>query len=144
MPLDGPTDQALPDHWRWPNFGPAELRCKHTGALIMVPSFLDRLQQLRSLLGFPFPIASGYRHTSHPAERGKASGGGAHTRGRAVDIRVYGIRAMAIVERARALGFTGIGVSQSLGADQANRFIHLDDMTEADGYHAPRPAFWSY
>lgn len=144
MPLDDPSDRTLPDHWRWPNFSPAELRCKHTGSLIMVPAFLDRLQALRSLLGFPFPISSGYRHTSHPAEASKKSGGGAHTFGRAVDIQVYEERALAILERARSFGFTGIGNSQALDRDPADRFVHLDDMTVAEGYHAPRPAFWSY
>lgn len=136
---------SLPDHWRWPNFGPEELRCKHTGSLVMVPSFLDRLQALRldPACDFPWIVASGYRHSTHPAERRKAQPG-AHTFGRAADIRVYGVRALAIVERARAYGFTGIGVSQAPGTPAENRFVHLDDMSEVEGFHAPRPHFWTY
>lgn len=132
----------IPEHWNWPNFSPDELRCRHTGALLAVPSFLSRLQALRKALGFPFPISSGYRHSSHPAERHKSQPG-AHTLGRAVDIAVAGVQALAIVERARAFGFTGIGVSQPNGS-AGPRFVHLDDLTAADGYHAPRPAFWTY
>lgn len=132
----------VPEHWAWQNFGPDELRCKHTGTLVVVPSFMDKLQRLRTALGFPFKISSGYRHPSHPLERRKAQPG-AHSFARAVDIEVAGIRALLIVERARAFGFTGIGVSQPNGSD-GPRFVHLDDMTEAEGYHAPRPAFWSY
>ncbi|MEQ8396440.1 D-Ala-D-Ala carboxypeptidase family metallohydrolase [Thalassobaculum sp.] len=133
---------AIPELWGWPNFTPAELACKHTGCLIVVPAFMSKLQALRSALAFPFPISSGYRHTSHPAERHKPLPG-AHSFARAVDIAVSGVEALAIVERARAFGFTGIGVSQPNGSD-GQRFIHLDDMTAADGYHAARPAFWSY
>lgn len=132
----------LPEHWRWPNFSPEELRCKHTGALIVVPAFMDKVQAMRSALGFPWPISSGYRHTSHPAEVGKDQPG-AHTFGRAVDVKVYGERAMQIVELARAFGFTGIGVAQRPGSPIDKRFVHLDDMA-AEDFHAPRPYLWSY
>jgi len=133
---------SVPEHWGWPNFTRAELTCKHTGELIIVPAFMDKLQSLRTALGFKFPISSGYRHPSHPAERKKKQPG-SHTFARAVDIQIYGLRALTIVERARSFGFTGIGVSQPNGS-AGPRFIHLDDMAVAEGYHAQRPAFWSY
>lgn len=129
---------ATPEFWNWPNFTPAELQCRHTGTFAMNPAFLDKLQAFRTHLRFPLVITSGYRHPSHPIEQRKAQPG-SHSFGRAVDIAVYGERALAIVEQARLFGFTGIGASQLSGA---SRFIHLDDMG-AD-YHAPRPAFWTY
>ncbi len=141
LALPDPKSSVIPD-WQWKNFTPDELRCKHTGLLVVVPDFMDKLQTLREILGFPFIVSSGYRHRTHPAERNKAQPG-AHAYGRAVDIQVYGVRALAIVEQARPFGFTGIGVSQPNGSD-GPRFVHLDDMTAAEGYHAPRPALWTY
>lgn len=133
---------GMPEFWGWPNFTPDELRCKHTGLLVVVPAFMDKAQRFRTALGFAFPTSSYYRHPTHPAERQKARPG-AHSYGRAMDIRVGRIEALTIVERARAFGFTGIGVSQPAGSG-GPRFVHLDDMTAADFYHAERPAFWSY
>lgn len=77
-----PTE--FPD-WRWPNFTPEEMACKETGALVIQPAFMDRLQRLRTELGFPFVISSGYRSARHSVERAKARPG-AHVLGRAVDI----------------------------------------------------------
>jgi zinc D-Ala-D-Ala carboxypeptidase len=122
---------------RWPNFSLDEMRCKHTGMVMIVPEFMDRLQALRRALDFPLPITSGYRSQSHPVERAKPKPG-AHTTGRAVDIAVTGERAFRLVEAAPRFGFTGIGISQRSGHA---RFIHLDDVLE---FHAPRPAIWSY
>lgn len=136
-----PQPRNIPEHWNWQNFTPDELRCKHTGLWAMNPRFLDRLQELRNELGFPFPVTSGYRAPQHPTEAAK-KWPGAHCYGRAVDIAVDGVRALTIVERARAFGFTGIGVSQPVGG-LGHRFIHLDDM-QPDEFHAVRPAFWTY
>lgn len=132
---------GIPEHWNWPNFTPAELTCKESGLFAMRPAFLDKLQALRTALGFPFVITSGYRSPNHSVEKVK-KWPGAHCYGRAVDIAVDGTRALAIVERAREFGFTGIGVSQALGK-LGGRFIHLDDM-QPDEFHAVRPHLWSY
>jgi len=135
-------EPGIPEHWNWPNFTPAELRCKHTGIFAMQPAFLDRLQELRTELGFPFVITSGYRAPTHPVEAAK-KWPGAHAYGRAVDIATASaVRSLRIVERARAFGFTGIGVSMPVG-QLGHRFIHLDDM-QPDEFHAVRPNFWSY
>lgn len=127
-----------PANWRWANFTPDELRCKHTGKLMMDPNFLDRLQKFRTSMGFPFPINSGFRDATHPIEARKAQPG-SHFYGRAVDIGVNGMRALTIMEKARAFGFTGIGLSQT----RKMQIVHLDDML-ADEYHASRPALWTY
>lgn len=130
-----PTE--FPD-WRWPNFTPEEMACKETGALVIQPAFMDRLQRLRTELGFPFVITSGYRSARHSVERAKARPG-AHVLGRAVDIVARGEQAFQLVAAAPSLGFTGIGVAQGDGS----RFIHLDDMRR-DESHMPRPWLWSY
>lgn len=125
---------------RWPNFSPEEIRCRESGTLLIVPTFLDKLQALRAAMGFSFHITSGYRHpTRHPIERGKAKPG-SHALGRAVDISLDPERMFQVVGAAHRFGFTGIGVSARAGR---SRFLHLDDLTR-DEFHAARPSVWSY
>jgi len=52
------------------------------------------------------------------------------------DIRIFGPRALKLVEEARRIGFSGIGLSQKSGTPHPQRFIHLDTK--------PRKALWSY
>jgi uncharacterized protein YcbK (DUF882 family) len=92
---------------------------------------------MRTAYGRPMIITSGYRHTSHPAERVKGRPG-AHTFGCAADIAVSGADAYDLIRLAIGYGFTGIGVQQK----GAGRFIHLDDLS-SEGTR-PRPAIWSY
>ncbi len=106
----------------------------------MRASTLDRLQALRTQLGQPLIITSGYRCRLHPTEAKKQSGPGAHAFGCAVDIRAVGTETHAIVRVALALKFTGIGVSQRAGAP---RFVHLDDAG-SDEFGLVRPTMWSY
>lgn len=126
--------------WRWPNFTPSEFACSHCGEQRMRESTLDRLQQLRTQLGRPLIITSGYRCRQHPTEAKKVSGPGAHAFGCAVDIRAVGTEALAIVRLALPLGFTGIGISQRHAVP---RFVHLDDA-QPDEFGLVRPTMWSY
>lgn len=123
--------------WPWPNFTPDELRCKETGELNMLHSFMDRLQALRTAYGKPMPVSSGYRSKLHSVERQKRTAG-THAMGCAVDIAVSGRDALRLIELALQHGFTGIGVQQR----GEGRFIHLDDAPNAP--HRPRPHIWSY
>jgi zinc D-Ala-D-Ala carboxypeptidase len=125
------------DWSQFPNFSEKEMRCKHTGKCEMDVLFMVKLQTLRTDFGKPMTVNSAYRDPSHPAERDKAKPG-AHTKGRAVDIAVSGADAYTLVKMALERGFTGIGVQQK----GAVRYIHLDDLTAADGF--PRPTIWSY
>ena len=120
-------------------FKPSELICSHTGEDGMQEDFMLKLDALREELGFPFKISSAYRSPKHPIESAKKTPG-AHTEGRAVDIRVYGSNAIKLVEAGIKAGMTGVGISQkgSIGL----RFIHLDDLEE--GGTRPRPWIWSY
>lgn len=122
--------------WDWPSFTPEEMACRGDGSVHMDPEFMDRLQDLRNALGFPFIINSAYRTPEYDRSIG---GAGVHPMGRAVDLRVYGHRAFEIVTRAKAYGFTGIGVSQK--GPRVSRFIHLDDLPNGDH---PRPWVWTY
>lgn len=121
----------------YPNFSASEFRCKHTGREGMNADFMARLQRLRTALGKPMRITSGYRHPSHPAEASKRTTG-AHTTGRAVDVAIHGADALELVILARKHGFTGIGLKQH----GDGRFVHLDDLPGTASQ--PRPWIWTY
>ena len=117
-----------------PNFSRAEMRCKCGNCREdeMDEEFMRMLQELRNELG-PLRISSGRRCEEH----NRNSGGypkSAHLQGQGSDIQIYGPRALAVVEKARKLGFSGIGISQK--GEHKNRFIHIDTL--------PRTAIWSY
>ena len=118
-------------------FAEHELKCSHTGKNNMDAHFMDRLNAIRHACGFPFTVTSAYRDPTHPIEARKTKAG-AHSTGRAIDIAVRGHQAHTLIEIAIEYGMTGIGVQQKGSA----RFIHMDDLTEADGF--PRPTVWSY
>ena len=127
---------ALIDWARYPDFAEEEFRCRHTGRCEMQPALLERLQALRSQLGRPLIVSSGYRDRSHPVEVRKASPG-AHAHGHAVDLQCDGRLAYLVLSLAPRIGFERIGVAQK--GPRSGRFIHLD--TWPDG---PAPAVWSY
>jgi uncharacterized protein YcbK (DUF882 family) len=134
------------DTWpkdRWPNFSFKEMACQHSGICDIDESFMDKLQELRNRIGFGLVVSSGYRDKTHPIEAEKISksgNGGAHTTGKAVDLKVARESAYNVLKHAMALEFTGIGVAQTGEA----RFLHLDDIQPEDNFHVPRPTIWSY
>lgn len=125
----------------WPKlryFNRQEFACKHCGQVNMDPGFLQLLDELRHVCGFPLSILSGYRCSVHNVKVSSTGPAGPHTTGKAVDIAVSRHRAYDVLQHALALGFTGIGVQQK----GATRFLHLDTLTEPG--HSPRPTVWSY
>ena len=110
-------------------FNWTEFDCKHTGLNEMDPAFVDKLDILREVCGFPFVITSGYRDKTHP-EEAKKSTPGTHSSGIAADIAVNsGAQRRLLVQKALELGFTGIGVAKT--------FVHVDTRTT-------RPTMWTY
>lgn len=129
--------------WRWPHVSPArEWADRMSGAIVIVPEFLDLFEQLRSAVGFALPITSGYRTPEHNAVVSSTGDRGPHTHARAADIQIYGERALRVLAAAQALGFTGVGIGQDLNLSPNRRYLHLDNLTAADGF--PRPNLWSY
>ena len=94
------------------------------------------LQILRDEMQGPLRVTSGRRCDAHNFRISTAQNkqNGIHTKGKAADILVSGERAMKLFEKARQIGFSGIGLSQR--GDHAKRFVHLDTK--------PRKALWSY
>ena len=128
------------DWSRWPNFSRAEMQCKcGCGRADMDPDFMDKLQALRTHLGFAFHITSGFRCPDHDAEAHKRVPC-VHAEGIAADIACSHEHAAAIAGEWKNFGFTGKGERQE-GA-VAKRFIHLD--TSETKFERPRPHVWSY
>lgn len=100
---------------------------------------MDRLQALRTELGFPLAVSSGARCAARNKAVSSTGENGPHTRG-AVDILATGAQALVIVQKALEMGFSGIGVKQS--GPHGSRFIHLDVLENEPGQ--PRPWIWSY
>jgi len=134
-----PKDVPMP--WPYKNFKPEEFASNGNGEVLVVPSFMDKLQLLRDKYGRPMLISSGYRDPAYNSRVSSTGTKGPHTTGRAVDVQVFGKKAFALIALAGALGFTGCGVAQK-GSHRA-RFIHLDDLMPEDG-HSIRPWIWSY
>lgn len=127
----------------YPNFSEWEFACRGEdccgGLALMDPLFMWLLQDLRTTLGFPFRIGSGYRCGKHNMA---VNGGPAHPAGKAADITVIFSHAREIVISANA--FSGIGVKQH--GSYKKRFIHLDTLQQKGGLarRARRPTIWSY
>jgi len=105
--------------WRWKNFSPAEIACRGTGQLKLVPEALDKLQALRDRLGKPLILRSAYRSPEH----NRAVDGAPqskHMNGTAFDIAMSNHDPVAFEAAARAVGFLGFGFYPRSG------FIHVD------------------
>jgi len=110
------------------NFSLHEFQCKDGSHQVRLhPLLLAHLQQLRTTLGRPITITSGYRNPSH----NKAVGGSPtsqHLLGTAADIQVAGITIDQLARHATEIGFTGIG--------RYPNFLHVDVR--------PQPAHWDH
>ena len=103
--------------------------CQETGENDMSTEFIERLDGLRSVCGFPFIVTSGYRSPNHSIEAKKEKPG-QHAQGIAADIKVVGgAQRRLLVEQALQMGFTGVGVDKN--------FIHVDVRTTT-------PVLWEY
>jgi uncharacterized protein YcbK (DUF882 family) len=106
-----------------------DFNCQETGNNEMCSDFLDKLDELRHVCGFPFIITSGYRDKTHSIEARKAKAG-THAQGIASDIRINnGNEAYEIIKNAQSMGFNGIGVAKT--------FIHVDTRKTM-------PVIWTY
>lgn len=105
--------------WRWPNFSPAEIACRGSGQLKLVPEALDRLQALRDRLGKPLILRSAYRSPEHNRAVGGAKAS-KHMAGTAFDIAMSNHDPSAFEAAAREVGFLGFGFYPRSG------FMHID------------------
>jgi len=124
----------------WQYFSLEELSCPCCGRMEMEAGFMSKVVTLRRNIGLPFIVSSGFRCPDHNASVSSTGLSGPHTTGRALDILCQGYLYLKILAGALTFDFTGIGARQH--GEHARRFVHLDDLPEADG--RPRPWGWTY
>lgn len=98
---------------------------------LMDLKFVQTLDSVRSLCGFPFTVESGYRTPAHNAAVGGEKDS-AHMEGKAADIRVTDSRSRyLIVLNAIKAGINRIGIAET--------FVHLDGSK-----HLDQQVIWLY
>ena len=113
--------------------------CKSTGEE-MDHLFMKSIHVLRQKCGFPFIVTSAYRCAEYNAKVSKNKKYGAHTLGKAMDIKIASTQAFILLQNIYAFPtlFNGIGINQK----GASRFIHIDNVKNDN--KIPRPMIWSY
>lgn len=127
-------EQELP---KWKYFDPRvdrKLACACCGQVHMNDAFMQKLDRIRERLGVPLHINSGYRCPEHNNRVSSTGEAGPHTTGRAVDIAADSRLRYLVATAALAEGMTRIGIART--------FIHIDDLTAADGF--PDQVIWPY
>lgn len=117
--------------WPW-DFDIKDFACPTTGKILVNPTFMERLNELRKLFPFEMPIIKGYVDDEFP-----------YSTGRVVNIQVHDRNAFAIISLAGAIGFSGCQVHQSLDIPAGERWIGLDDIMDGDYPDIERPSIWS-
>ena len=113
----------------YPNFSEDEFRCPCCGKAPMDPLFIERLQTMRSFLGFALIPTSGYRCEAYNASLG---GSDRHPTGKAADLQMAPGRYEAAFLYAMK-HFRGKGLNKS--GPHWEWFIHVDDV---------RDGLWTY
>ena len=105
--------------WMWPNFSPEEMACRGTGKLAIDRRSMSMLQKLRNSLGAPMVVNSAYRSPEHNRAVGGATSS-YHMKAMAFDVRMDNHNPQVYMEKAKAVGFKGIGQYADKG------FLHVD------------------
>ena len=88
--------------------------------------FMRMLQNLRDEMQGHLKVSSGFRCEDHNQMVSTTGRNGPHTLAKATDILISGERAMVLFEKARQIGFSGIG---SFHHDQDLRVRSLEKTT---------------
>lgn len=100
------------------NFSLSEFVCKEGRGEVFVDMLLvEKLQELRDMVGKPISIVSGYRSEAYNRKCGGAKKS-QHLFGKAADLQIVGMPPKQVVELAEDVGFDGIGVYST--------FVHVD------------------
>lgn len=105
--------------WPWKNFTPQEIACRGTGRLVVVKSFMDKLERMRDILGKPIIVNSAYRTPDYNLKVGGVPDS-EHTKGTAGDLSTLNHNPMAMIRAAVEAGFTGFGHYPK------KSFLHVD------------------
>jgi|TARA_R110000744_G_C19256679_1_gene550895 zinc D-Ala-D-Ala carboxypeptidase len=108
----------------WKNFTKDEFACRcGCGSNQIRDEIIDAVQKIRTEVGYPLVVSSGYRCSEHPVEKSKTKPGtGTHCRGVAADLAVSHQQAKEVLVVALQMDVGGVGVHQK----GDGRFIHID------------------
>jgi len=107
------------------NFTLSEFACNDGSKEITIDyELIDKLQQLRDMLGKPVKITSGYRTATYNKKCGGIPTSN-HLIGKAADIKVSHMTPLELAKVADTLGFKGIGVYPT--------FTHVDTQGSTNG-----------
>jgi len=107
----------------WINFKRDEFACQHCGENEIDDKIIDVIQAIRTEVGYPLVVSSGYRCSKHPVEAAKSKPGtGTHCRGVAADLAVSHRQAKEVLSVALRMDVGGVGVHQK----GSGRFVHID------------------
>lgn len=117
-------------------FTEAEMTCKcGCGRSDMDEVFMRLLNQLRSVLGKPMTVTSGFRCPAYNSRVARVERS-AHTLGLAADIAAPdGAYTWRVVDLATGMAFSGIGIDRASGS---HGFVHLDVLAR------PCNVVWTY
>ena len=101
------------------NFILEEFQCTCCQRVMLHPHLLQKLQDLRTEIGKPIIVTSGYRCPPYNQEVGGAKGS-YHLFGMAADVYSLGMELKTLLKAAGGIGFSGIGFYPD------NNFLHLD------------------
>lgn len=124
--------------WLSENFKACEMDCKcnRCSDTLIDDKLIDILQKVRTHIGKPLNINSGYRCPEHNREVGGASRS-YHMKGMAADVMASGVKPIEIAKYAESIGVKGIGLYSN--------FVHLDTRTEKSFWYShneePRETF---
>ncbi len=132
----------IEDWSKYPNFSEAEFACQGKdccgGLADMDDEIVGIVQAVRTQLGKPLIISSGFRCAQHNNKISSTGFSGPHTTGKAIDILCAKETAAMVIKCGLLLGATGLGVSQK--GNHAARFVHLDTINRTPH----RLYVWSY
>ena len=120
-----------------PDFSKSEMACRcGCGIYEMDDEFMRMLQELRNEMNGPLRVTSARRCDRHndAVSTAKNKKNAVYNLGQASNILISGERTMLLFEKARKVGFSGIGLSQK--GNHSSRFLHLDTL--------PRKALFRY
>jgi uncharacterized protein YcbK (DUF882 family) len=132
------SNSREPDWDVYPNFSREEFVCScGCGQALMRSETIAMAQTLRTQLGEPLHVTSGYRCSEYNQRVSSTGPNGPHVLGLAVDFGVYGDKAHRLLTAALSNGVPRVGVKQV--GPHKGRFIHLDLITSDLS-----PWLWSY
>lgn len=121
--------KIVTDWNQFKNFSREEFECPCCGVANMSLVYMDKIQQMRSLINRPMTVTSGFRCDAYNRSVG---GSPRHPSGRAGDYMVAPDAYRTVLKHA-LLHFAGVGIRAH--GPRWERFIHIDDY---------QTGFWTY